>query len=481
MKKWIPIIGSIILIGLVLGRDIPIHGTKDASKIVDHHVFIDDVGNKIMIHKIPSRIVSLSTVHTENIYALEASHHLIGVDKGSHYPARVVDLPRYAMDHEADMDKLIKAKPDLVLITPEINQQYPRVVSKLESNGLWVVSLMPKSVQHFDYYIQKLAMLIQKEDQANRMLKDYHAELNQIKQITSQIKKKKTVFVETSQKGFWTPAQGSLLFEAIDLAGGINIVKDAKPSIPNQPQVRYGFSHIERNQEVIDVYFTLQGVRDGGGSIISINQQDKFRQVKAIREGEVYELLHPLVNQYTFRYVKGVRDMARILYPEVMIDETKVSNDIPLTREVFSHIVYNQRRLQMFTITGSDYYDVKKHLHTYGKYLDVTEQDADFDQIETVSMRGYLLPKRDKTGNETFGRHDAVTRSDIAHFIYIIKDLTGQKDFKTIKDIKGHNQELMINKVVAHGEMQLMDGYFKPDDPYTVEALYSLLERLRDF
>ncbi len=483
MKKWITIIGSIvIIIGLVLGRHIPIKGTKDSSKIINDSVFIDDVGNKIVIQKTPSRIISLSAVHTENLYTLHASEGVIGVDKGSNYPAKAADLPRYALTSDADMDKLIHDQPDLVLITPDINRQYPRVVSKLESSGLWVVSLMPQSVQHFDYYIRKLAMLTDKREQADQMLKDYHEELDKIREKTAKIKDKKTVFVETSQKGFWTAAEGSLLYQAIQMAGGINIVKDAKPHIKNKSQVRYGFSKINNNQDAIDVYFTLQGVRNGGGSIVSIAQQDKFRNIKAMREGEVYELLSPLVNQYTFRYVKGVWDMARMLYPDQLIEETIITDHVALTREVFSQIVYDQLRLQMFTITESDYYDVKKYLHTYGRFGDVTYSQSDFDRIETITMRGYLLPKRDKMGNETFGRKDLVTRAEIANFIYLIKDLAEVKAQEDIKDIQGHSHERVIRKVIASGYMTLIDDYFLPDAPYSVEGLYSLLdkERLKD-
>lgn len=480
MRRWGQGLGCVVLSLLLLtGCDIAIGGTPDPSKILNTSTFIDDVGNKIEIEGIYNRIISLSTTHTENLYYLGVADCLIGVDTGSIYPARVADLPRYSLTSELDMDRLMKEEPELVLITPDINKKYPSVVSKLESNGLLVVSLMPKSIEHFDYYIKKLAMLTDTEDRAIQLLSDFHNELQRIRQQTNAIEPKKSVFVETSQRGYLTAAKGSLIYEAIATAGGDNIVEKAKPSILGETQIKYGFDKIYENRDHIDVYFTLQGVKNGGGSMISMAQQNKFDAIKAIREGEVYELLYPLIGQYTFRYVIGVQEIARTLYPEIFSSPKEWGLNTILTREAFADIVFEELKLPVFTITKKDYYDFTKYHHTYGRFLDVTYKDLDFNRIETVTMKGYLLPKRDEPGREFFRRYDPVTKAEIASFIYILKDISSSEKHISIRDIKNHKDERIITKVVDQGYMELQDGCFYPENTITTGEFYDLLEVIK--
>lgn len=99
---------------------------------------VDDRGRAVEIAKPPQRIVSLLPSLTETVCALNACDRLVGVDRFSNWPAQIATLPRLGGLEDAQVERIVALKPDLVLVA-----ESARVVDRLESLGLTVVALQP--------------------------------------------------------------------------------------------------------------------------------------------------------------------------------------------------------------------------------------------------------------------------------------------------------------------------------------------------
>ena len=79
-------------------------------------VLRDDRQVDVHIKKPPQRIVSLLPSLTETVCALGQCHKLVGVDRYSNWPESVAKLPRLGGGLDASIERVVAAKPDLVLM-----------------------------------------------------------------------------------------------------------------------------------------------------------------------------------------------------------------------------------------------------------------------------------------------------------------------------------------------------------------------------
>src|SRR3979411_1607132 len=61
------------------------------------------------------RIVSIAPSNTEILHALGLGRRIVGVDRWSDYPPRVMTLPRVGSDLRVDVELVANLKPDLVV------------------------------------------------------------------------------------------------------------------------------------------------------------------------------------------------------------------------------------------------------------------------------------------------------------------------------------------------------------------------------
>lgn len=84
----------------------------------------------------PKRIVSLVPALTEAVCALDACERLVGTDRHSNWPPRVQALPKLGGLDDAQVERIIALRPELVLVAPSA-----RVAPRLEALGLRVLVL----------------------------------------------------------------------------------------------------------------------------------------------------------------------------------------------------------------------------------------------------------------------------------------------------------------------------------------------------
>lgn len=94
----------------------------------------DDRGVVVTFASSPQRIVSLLPSLTETVCALDACARLVGTDRFSRWPASVTVLPKLGGVDDAEIERIVALKPDVVLVAPSA-----RVVDRLEALGVTVL------------------------------------------------------------------------------------------------------------------------------------------------------------------------------------------------------------------------------------------------------------------------------------------------------------------------------------------------------
>lgn len=132
---------------LVLWRRVGILGTvlvalllAGASPARAAYEITDDAGQVAHFDAPPARIVSLLPSLTETVCALDACDRLVGVDRYSNWPARVLELPQLGGGLDPNVEAVVALKPDLVLIGTS-----SRASVRLRALGLRVLAFEPRT------------------------------------------------------------------------------------------------------------------------------------------------------------------------------------------------------------------------------------------------------------------------------------------------------------------------------------------------
>jgi iron complex transport system substrate-binding protein len=102
---------------------------------------IDDRGRSVEFERPPARIVTLLPSLTETVCELQACDRLVGVDRFSNWPDRVRTLPKLGGLEDAQLERIVSLKPDVVLAASSA-----RVIDRLEAMGIKVLALDAKSL-----------------------------------------------------------------------------------------------------------------------------------------------------------------------------------------------------------------------------------------------------------------------------------------------------------------------------------------------
>lgn len=438
--------------------------------------FTDDSDVRIKMKSYGKRIISLAPAHTENLFSLNLDYEIIGVSKEDNYPLRVLDKKAY--DYIEEPEKIITAVPDLVLITPSIEKENPDFVKTLRRTGTNVVSLYPVSYGDFSDYIEKLGMLTGKKNTSKIFLENFYKQIEEINEMTKNIENRVNVFFESEEIGYKTIIPDSFASNAIELAGGVNIAKTADKIDEKSYTAEFGIEKLKKEGEQIDVYLSQIGGTNSGGNIHSIVIRPGFEEIKAVRNDRVYNINERLISQPTLRYIKGVKELYRIFYPDIFDDITIYSSEEKITRELLAEISVKYAHKAIY-IPSSKYYRSEHKGHTYGFFEDVSLDHENFDFIETAVLAGYINSFK-IDGTELFYPENKVTRDEFAKTAYLLGNISRKVDHKEIKDIDQIENKRIVQTLVDNGIFELKDGYFNPLEYVTVNEVIEVLKKLKE-
>ena len=115
----------------------------------------DDRGVQVVLPRPAQRIVSLLPSLTETVCILGGCSRLVGVDRYSNWPASVQSLPRMGGGIDPNIEAIVAARPDVVLLAGST-----RGADRLEALGIKVIRYEPRSVADARRVLLALSQLL---------------------------------------------------------------------------------------------------------------------------------------------------------------------------------------------------------------------------------------------------------------------------------------------------------------------------------
>jgi iron complex transport system substrate-binding protein len=190
-------------------------------------VLRDDRQIEVTIAKPPQRIVSLLPSLTETVCALGQCDKLVGVDRYSNWPESIAKLPRMGGGIDPNIESVVAAKPDLVLMATSA-----RGAERFASLGLTVLALEPRS--HAD--VQRVMRIVAQAldvpvAESDRVWRHIDAAVNAAAQSIPAQAKGQRVYFEVSRAPYGA-SESSFIGETLQRLGARNILPAALGPFP---------------------------------------------------------------------------------------------------------------------------------------------------------------------------------------------------------------------------------------------------------
>ena len=216
----------------------------------------DDRGKDVTFLTAPQRIISLLPSVTESVCALGACARLVGTDQFSNTPPEVRALPKLGGLDDAQVERIVSLKPDVVLATKSA-----RVVDRLESLGVKVVVLESNSHADVKRTLTLLAKLFNTPDQADRVWSDIQRDTTLAASNVPQVLRGKKVYFEVSSEPYAAGAT-SFIGETLSRLGMGNI---APPELGPFPKLNPEFIVRARPDIIMATERTVKSMPDRPG------------------------------------------------------------------------------------------------------------------------------------------------------------------------------------------------------------------------
>jgi iron complex transport system substrate-binding protein len=244
------------------------------------------------------RIVSLAPNLTELAFAAGAGARIVGTVEYSNEPAAAREIPRIGDAFRVDVERILALRPDLVLAWASGT---PRpTIERLRELGLDVREFATHRLSDVPRVVRELGALAATEDEAVQAADRFDAQISELAK-RYQDKAPLRVFLQVSTRPLYTVNGRQIMSELLTLCGGRNVFADL-----NQLAPQVGLEAvIARNPDVIVITDDAEPTAKDSWS--------KWRQVEAVRTGNVYVLPADDLTRATTRLAQGAGDLCRVL------------------------------------------------------------------------------------------------------------------------------------------------------------------------
>jgi len=185
----------------------------------------DDRGARISLATPPQRIVSLLPSLTETVCALGACERLVAVDTHSNWPPAVRALPHVGGMDDTQLESILALRPDLVLAATST-----RAVARLESLGLKVLTLEPRTLEDFRRVVGQLDRALG-TSAGPTLLQGVDAELAAVATALTSAQRGTRVYFEVSSAPY-AASEASFIGQLLARVGAANVVPGALGPFP---------------------------------------------------------------------------------------------------------------------------------------------------------------------------------------------------------------------------------------------------------
>ena len=254
----------------------------------------------------PKRIVCLTEETVETLYLLGEQDRIVGVSGFAVRPRQVrKEKPIVSTFTDADIDKIIDLKPDLVIGFSDIQAG---IAKELIAAGITVWINNYRSVEGIFNMIGQLGSLVGAPGKAKSLVDHFRRDIERIYETAQKKRKKPKIYFEE----WYDPLISGICWvsELIELAGGIDIYREKQTaSLAKDRIIANKYEVIERNPDVIIASWC--GKKFKKEKLVA---RENWDRIKAVKDNFVFEIKSPVILQPGPAAVtEGIKEIADII------------------------------------------------------------------------------------------------------------------------------------------------------------------------
>jgi iron complex transport system substrate-binding protein len=262
----------------------------------------------------PQRIVSTAPSITELLYALGLGDRIAGVDRFSRYPPEAAKKPQIGDYATPNLETIASLRPDLVLIPTNP----VKLRERLEALRLKVVELDQEGLAKLYESFRIVGQATGATAEADRLIGSVRGQLDAIRSRAAGLPRTRVMFVvgRTPNRldGLIVMGRASYLNEVIEIAGGVNVFRDAAAPYPQVSLEEV----LARNPDVIvdmgDMADTV-GVSETQKRAVAA-LWERMSTLAAVRQKRVHAVASDIYVVPGPRVVDAAKAFFEILHPE---------------------------------------------------------------------------------------------------------------------------------------------------------------------
>ncbi|HUF27189.1 MAG TPA: helical backbone metal receptor [Gemmatimonadaceae bacterium] len=262
----------------------------------------DDFGERVVLDRAPSRIVSLNPTTTEILFAIGAGDRLVARSRWDLWPDSARLLPDVGDGLRPSVEAILARRPDLVVLYAGADNR--AAAERLRSAGVPTLGLKIDRIEHFARATRLLGLITGDSARAIAVADSVLAVIDDVRARTAG-RERPTVFWYIWDSPLITIGTGSFMHQLIEIAGGRNAYEDFADASPP-----VSLEDVARR----DPRFILAGP-DGAATL---RTRPSWRAVSAVREGRVLVVDTILVARPSVMLGDAARSLATLLHPEIV-------------------------------------------------------------------------------------------------------------------------------------------------------------------
>ncbi len=254
-----------------------------------------------------NRIASGSPSVTEILYELGLKDKIIAMDKNS--DVKELDdmkIPKVSF-YQIDTESIFSLKADLIILSTFNRADREDFIEFMKKKGTDVIYISDiKSIEDIYSCIREIGEKTERKSEAENIISKMEKEINEVKEISKNIKNKKKAYFEISPfPSMYTFGKDVFMNEMLEIAGVENIFNDKSGwFIPSLEVIA------RRNPDII--FTSTYQVDDPVKEIIS---RGNWNIIKAVRERKIYPISREAVRP-SIRIIEVIKRIAEASYPE---------------------------------------------------------------------------------------------------------------------------------------------------------------------
>jgi iron complex transport system substrate-binding protein len=228
----------------------------------------------------PRRIVCLTDETTETLYLLGEQDRIVGISAYARRPPEARTKPRVSAFRDANIDKILALKPDLVLAFSDVQAA---ITQELIRRGLTVLHFNQRSVAQIFDMIAVLARLVGRAQEGLALIASLQEGLDRIAASARAFPHRPRVYFEEWDSPLISGIEW--VEELIEIAGGEPIFPELRGCGKAQDRVIDPAEVVRRDPEVILASWCGKPVKKD-----TIAARPGWNEISAVRNGHIYEI-----------------------------------------------------------------------------------------------------------------------------------------------------------------------------------------------